>query len=167
MRAIASDQPVRFDDFLLGIRLPQYRRDATSVLLEAQDFRLPLRFDTEPAQMLFEQPFRIGLRQHQRIRIRAVDTGEVDVTYGLPARDDICGVDLVSRRHEVAGTPGAIEQFQGAAPENDCLRLVCPLRRLIDDAHRDAVTGQLRRHRQSDRTCAYDQYFLFHDFLPQ
>ena len=52
--------------------------------------------------MLFQQPFRIGLRQHQRIRIRAIDAGQVDATYGLAARDNICSIDLVSCCDEVS-----------------------------------------------------------------
>ena len=115
--------------------------------------------------MCLQQSLGFRLRQHQSKRIRILDLGQVHMTDGLAAGNDVCSDHLVPSRDESVAAAGAIEQFQSAAPDHQGLGLVGSLRRLVHDAHGHAVAGQLCRHRQSDRAGADNQNLRVHMFF--
>ncbi len=66
-------------------------------------------------------------------------------------------MDLEPRFEKRTGRSGAaIEQFERATPQNDGLRLIRTVSRLVDDANGNLIARQLAGHGQTYRSCAGD-----------
>jgi hypothetical protein len=108
-------------------------------------------------QPLLQDALGLALRDHQRVGKAAVDRIEADPGDDLLAGRDLGAVCGEAGRQEPVDIARVVEQLERATPQHQCLGLVGPRRRLVDDAHRHAMPHQLVGKRQPDRTGAGDQ----------
>jgi hypothetical protein len=113
--------------------MPQHGFHAGRVSLERQDFHLALNRDTQCGKPLFKQTFRLRLWEHKSKGIGTLGALHTDAAYDLVACDDVnrIGLEPSINKRSRAATP--VKQFEGTAPNNQSLGLVCPMGRLIDN----------------------------------
>ena len=60
------------------------------------------------------------------------------------------------------GEVEAVQQLQGAAPDNKGLRFIGALRGLLNDADGDSKAMEVDGHGETDGARSYDQYVCIH-----
>jgi hypothetical protein len=146
--------------------MPQHGFHAGRVSLERQDFHLALNRDTQCGKPLFKQTFRLRLWEHKSKGIGTLGALHTDAAYDLVACDDVnrIGLEPSINKRGRAATP--VKQFEGTAPNNQSLGLVCPMGRLIDNPNRHPKPREFGSHRHSDWTGTNNQDGHIHHGSP-
>ncbi len=139
MGTVAADQPVGLDRLAFAARLGQAALDRCGLVDEPVQLDRALDGHAASGQPFLEHALGLALGDHQRIGEATVDQIERNLGHDLLAGRDLRAVRRHARRQEVLGVAGIVEQFEGAAPQDECLGLVGALRRLVDDADGNAV----------------------------
>jgi hypothetical protein len=107
-------------------------------LVETDTRELHLTLDSYAhcGEVLGEQALRVTLRNHQSEIVRAGDVVERSPTQRFGAMTHCCRVGLQSAGDKRLCTSGPVHQFEGTAPDHECLRLVGCVSRLIDKTNR-------------------------------
>jgi len=129
----------------------QYRLDAVVAALECGELNLALDRDPESIEPLFEQASGLRLRQHQPVRVWALHTVHGDAADDLVAGDEIDRLGPEPGVDERARPAAPVQQLERPAPQHECLRLVGPLRRLVDDDEEPHRSGRVRKPRSFRR----------------
>ena len=155
MRAVAADQPARFDGFGAPVGMTNRACDAVPGVGETDELDVALDPPAQRIQALLEEPLAFRLRDEQDISERRRQEVE-----RYPGDHIVTGPDDRAARlqpgcGEGLRRAGSVEQFEAPRPDRERLRLVGPRRGLVDDPHRNPIAGKLQRHRQADRPRAH------------
>jgi hypothetical protein len=138
--------------------------------------RQPNEFDAafDPDPLLLDRRAQdalgLGLRNEQEVVIAAVDPREVEAKGALASTIEAGGKAGVAKPDHLVRQAAQLEQLQRARLHPDGTGSRCGRGLLVDNAQRDAETGQFQRGRQSGRSGANDQDGFGHDccssFMP-
>jgi hypothetical protein len=140
MRSVATNQPIG-SKFLLGaVWMPKDAGQRVVGFGKTCQLQLAFHLDAECQKPLFQDAFRLGLRNRKREGIGRVNAVEIDPGQVSPVRNEIGGVKLEADRNKIIGASGSFEKFQRPAPQRDRFGFVGACRRLVDDAERNLIT---------------------------
>jgi hypothetical protein len=119
---IAADDPIRRRLLFAPVRGAKDGISAIVAQCKADDFRLPLHFDAERLQPFLQEPFGVGLRDHQSIGIGAGDRLHAGASDQLVTGEEAESRDFEARLQEGRrATRLPVQKLQRPAPEDQSL----------------------------------------------
>ena len=85
VRAVASGEPIRLDGLFAAIRAAKRRLDVVRPDCDGRDLRAALNGDAQALKPFLKQALGVGLGQHERVWIRALQRIHVHVADHVPA----------------------------------------------------------------------------------
>jgi hypothetical protein len=98
------------------------------------------------------------LGNRKREGIGRLNTIEINARQVLAVGNKVRGMQPQAGRNKIVRTSGSIEKLKTPAPQGDGFRLISPGGRLVDNADRNLITGQLGSHGQTHRASSHDQH---------
>jgi hypothetical protein len=157
VRTVGGDHPVRPDVFASPVGVAQHRVHAVRVLREADQLHSPFAAAAEFLHSVQRDLLCRVLRQHQQIRVRGVQTAEVEFGDLALLAENVEPAHRQSPRRRLHYTE-PLEQLQRPGLQPERLRADVVVGRGVDASHVDASTTQLRRRGQPDRTGTHNKY---------
>src|SRR5215472_7082917 len=164
-RAIAARDPRRGDRPSAAVRLLERYRDAVGLLLEADQFGIPLHLHPERVQLLAHDALVVVLAKDKNIRIggrTVAGIAERHMRHPPPLRPHVGAAGGLSELDRSIDNPEALVDFQRARLHAECACLARWPGVPVDDPGPRTLARELVGEHEPGRACADDEDVSVH-----